>query len=182
MECVSRGVLSGLVLLACVVGASDARAINKCVGADGRVSFQDGPCPGKGEAITVRPASGAAPLPAVPASGGIDAALPPPQKRVAKEGAFGETWQRRTYLENHGVPDARAAVHGHKLACERKLAELAVQKRTANNNLAGAMYLQSISAEMQSAATMCDMRSRELSADLQVKEAELRRLQAAGSR
>jgi len=41
-----------------------AEAINKCTGADGKVSFQDAPCAGKGEKIDVRPASGNAPLPA----------------------------------------------------------------------------------------------------------------------
>jgi hypothetical protein len=33
-------------------------AVNKCTGPDGRVQFQDAPCTGTGEAITVRPASG----------------------------------------------------------------------------------------------------------------------------
>ena len=36
---------------------SQAWGINKCSGADGKVSFQDTPCTGAGEAITVRPAA-----------------------------------------------------------------------------------------------------------------------------
>ena len=33
-----------------------AWAINKCTDAQGKVSFQDAPCPGEGEKIEVRPA------------------------------------------------------------------------------------------------------------------------------
>ena len=40
-----------------------AWAINKCTGADGKVSFQDAPCAGAGVTLDVRPASGN-PLPA----------------------------------------------------------------------------------------------------------------------
>lgn len=35
-------------------------AVNKCIGPDGKVAFQDAPCVGKGEKLDVRPASGAA--------------------------------------------------------------------------------------------------------------------------
>ena len=51
------------------------------------------------------------------------------------------------------------------------------QKTQANNNLAGATWEQSISAEMQAHATMCDMRSRELIAHRDRLEQELRQLQ-----
>jgi hypothetical protein len=48
-----------LVALTCVA-VVPAWAVNKCTGADGAVVFQDAPCQGKGEALTVRPASGKA--------------------------------------------------------------------------------------------------------------------------
>ncbi len=71
-------------------------AVNKCSGADGTVSFQDAPCTGKGETLTVRPATGRqsvepvvlAPssLPGVPAPGAQQAvavpALQAPRKSV----------------------------------------------------------------------------------------------------
>ncbi len=41
-----------------VLSAAPAWAVNKCTGPDGKVQFQDAPCAGKGETITVRPASG----------------------------------------------------------------------------------------------------------------------------
>lgn len=161
-----------LLLIATLLAASPAWAINKCTGADGKVAFQDAPCAGKGEKIEVHPASGparaAAPVVANPA--GMSAA--------AKEGVFGETWQRRTYLENRGIADARSALQVQINQCEAKQSELAAKKSRARNNLAGATWEQSISTEMQAAATMCDSRTRELRTQLEGYEKELRELQA----
>lgn len=47
-----------LLAITCLA-ASPAWAINKCTGADGKVVFQDAPCAGKGEALNIRPSSGA---------------------------------------------------------------------------------------------------------------------------
>lgn len=159
-------------LLATAAMAEPAWAIHKCVDATGRVSFQDAPCPGRGGAIDVRPASGAAP---VQSPGGSSAQ---PTASTPKEGPFGARWQRRTYLEQRGVPDAIANVDHVKRSCERKLGELESLKATASNNLAGATYLQSLSAQMQAEATMCDLKSREALARQQELSAELRALQA----
>ena len=61
MKMVMRRAACAGVLLVGVALAGPSWAVNKCVGADGRVSFQDAPCAGAGGAIVVRPASGAAP-------------------------------------------------------------------------------------------------------------------------
>ncbi len=55
----------GLLFFAVLLAASHAWAVNKCTGADGKVSFQDAPCAGtgKGDALTVRPSGGDAPAP-----------------------------------------------------------------------------------------------------------------------
>lgn len=58
------------IAAACAVAALallslPAAAVNKCTAPDGTIAFQDAPCAGKGEAITVRPASGRAPAPVV---------------------------------------------------------------------------------------------------------------------
>lgn len=157
-------------------------AINKCKGPDGKVVFQDAPCMGQGEKIEVRPASGRAPKAAAAATTADINAAPAPAAAAApakkKEGAFGASWQRRTYLENRGIPDAESAIHAHKRQCEQKQADLRSRQGSANNNLAGATYLQSLAAEMQAAATMCDVRSRELNAELDSMKKELRELQA----
>ena len=139
---------------------------------------------GQGEKIDVRPASGSAPkAAAAPTTADLNAAPAPAPAAAAapakkKEGAFGASWQRRTYLENRGIPDAESAIHAHKRQCEQKQADLRSRQGSANNNLAGATYLQSLAAEMQAAATMCDVRSRELNAELDSMKKELRELQA----
>ncbi|WP_291517510.1 DUF4124 domain-containing protein [Acidovorax sp.] len=148
-------------------------AINKCVGSDGRAVFQDSPCAGKGEKIDVRPASGNA-----PAALAQPTSAQPARPTPAKEGAFGESWQRRTYLENRGIADARGALQAHKMQCDARQRELSAQKGQASNNLAGATWLQAIATEMQAAATLCDSKQRDLQAQLDGLEKELRELQA----
>lgn len=155
--------------------ATPSWAINKCKGPDGRPVYQDAPCAGSGEKIVVRPASGPGRTPVALPSGAVASDRP-----THSEGAFGAAWQRRTWLENRGVADARNAVDRHQKTCEMQQAELASWKRLANNNAAGATWEQSISTEMQAAATMCDARARELRAQLESFERELRDLQAQG--
>ncbi len=46
------------VLMAALMVCAPSWAVNKCTGPDGKVSFQDAPCSGKGEALTVRPSGG----------------------------------------------------------------------------------------------------------------------------
>jgi hypothetical protein len=120
--------------------------------------------PASGSAQRVVGAAGAAPQTAKPAT--------------TTEGVFGESWQRRTFLENRGIPDTQAAINGEKQGCDRKLAELRSRQGSANNNLAGATYLQSLAAEMQATATVCDTRSRELNTQLDSMKKELRELQS----
>jgi|CXWK01.1.fsa_nt_gi hypothetical protein len=49
-----RSLALGCVLLAC----SQAWAVHRCTGPDGAAVFQDLPCAGKGQEVTVKPASG----------------------------------------------------------------------------------------------------------------------------
>lgn len=166
--------LRTIVFLLSLTALAPAWAVNKCTGSDGKVVFQDAPCAeGKGGKIDVRPASGSAAAPTVPATGEA-----PTRASMSKEGEFGESWQRRTFLENRGIADARNALRGHQQRCTDKQRELAARKNYSNNNLAGATWEQSISMEMQAAATMCDSQSRELRAQLEGLENELRGLQA----
>ncbi|GKT20031.1 DUF4124 domain-containing protein [Acidovorax sp. SUPP2522] len=157
------------VLLIAAVAITPAWAINKCTSADGKTVFQDAPCAGKGEIIDVKPASGKAPL--APAQSQINA--------LQKEGAFGETWRRKTDLEQHLIRNARADLQSHFTRCEQQQQALSQRKALANNNLAGATFEQSISAEMQAAATTCDTRARDLRASLESLEKELRELTAS---
>jgi hypothetical protein len=105
--------MNSLRYAACILALGlvpPAWAINKCTDAQGKVSFQEAPCPGEGEKIEVRPAM---PAPAV---------APPPRK-PSKEGAFGETWRRKQYLQSQGIPQARAALERNQRECAAAPAE-----------------------------------------------------------
>ena len=73
------------IFLIAALLVTPAWAINKCTGLDGKVSFQDAPCAGKGEQVDVRPASGPARA-AAPISPSetppARAAVPPPAAPV----------------------------------------------------------------------------------------------------
>lgn len=175
---------TALAVAGCMFLAGHALAINKCIGADGKAVFQDAPCMGKGETITVKPASGEAPRPAVAAPTGsasdaASAAVAAPVPAAKKEGAFGERWRRKTDLESHLISNARGELSSHLQACQQRQSALAAKKGNARNNLAGATWEASISSEMQAAATTCDTKARDIRAKLEGYERELRELAAA---
>lgn len=173
---------TALVAACAMALAGPAFAINKCTGADGKTVFQDAPCMGKGETIVVKPASGQAPQPMVAAPASDAAVAAPaaaaPTATAKKEGVFGDRWRRKTDLESHLISNARGELNGHMQACQQQQAALAAKKGSARNNLAGATWEASISAEMQAAATMCDTKARDIRAKLEGYERELRELQA----
>ncbi len=146
-------------LLVLALACAPAWAINKCTLPGGKVVFQDLPCAGAGEEITVRPASGTAPaVPASASGGGVATADVQPKP---KEGVFGDAWRRRHELERT-IKDSRAQMANNEAQCHFKQQQLQARQQGANNNLAGATYRQSLAAEMQANATLCETRSREL--------------------
>lgn len=165
------GFMKKTLFAAALLISAPAWAINKCKTPEGKTVFQDAPCVGKGEQIVVKPASGSAPVAPAP----VAAAPAAPAKK--KEGAFGESWQRKTDLESHLISSARGELNGHLRACDAQQRQLASKKSQARNNLAGATWEQSISAEMQAAATTCDTKARDMRARLEGYEKELRELQ-----
>lgn len=140
-----------------------AWAINKCTDADGKVSFQDGPCPGQGEKVEVRPAmQGATPVQPAPST--------------AKEGAFGATWQRKHYLQNQGVPQARAAVERSQQECAATAPDTAVAHAgpLRRSTLAsGSQFAQERAAGADKDKAACEARTNELRNQLKSLEAEL---------
>ena len=71
---------------------------------------------------------------------------------------------------------AHLAQHHHD--CDAKMRALEAQKNQANNNLAGATWVQSISTQMQAEATMCASRATLLQNHKDKLEQELRDLEA----
>ena len=149
-----------------------AWAVHKCKDAQGRTVYQERPCAGEGTTIDATPATGYSPAPTAAT------AATPSTPTAKKEGPFGERWQRMTYLRNRGVPDARAHLSQHHHDCDAKMRALEAQKNQANNNLAGATWVQSISTQMQAEATMCASRATLLQNHKDKLEQELRDLEA----
>jgi hypothetical protein len=142
-----------------------AWAINKCTDAQGKVSFQDAPCAGQGEKIVVQPSvQGVAPIEPSPAA--------------VQEGAFGATWQRKNYLQNQGVPQARAAVERNQQECAAP-PDVAAQAGPLRRGLAsGSMYAQQAQAAAAKDRAACEARTQELREQLKALEDELGSLQS----
>lgn len=155
-----------------------AAAVNKCTGPDGKLVFQDAPCLGKGETLTVRPASGTgrerlADTSRPDAEG--EKSLTEAQ-RIERQIAESQKARRLQDLEVRLVFNAQNAIEQHRQACDREMEALRVSKRRANNNLAGATWEGAISGEMTAIATRCDTRNRELRNDADRLQSECRAL------
>lgn len=140
-----------------------AWGINKCTGADGKVSFQDAPCVGDGEKIEVRPAmQGATPI--------------PPSPSATQEGAFGPSWQRKNYLRSQGIPQARAAIERNQRECaaapqqQEGVAQTGPLRRSLG---AGSMFAQERADGAAKAKAACEERTQGLRKQLKSLEEEL---------
>lgn len=152
---------------------SPAWAINKCT-IDGQVVFQDAACPGKGETLTVRPASGRG-------AAAADTATVEDQttkkhmteaQRIEGKVKDSQDSRRKRELEERLVPDTKQAIWSQRKSCDSEFAALRNKKRFANNNLAGATWENSISSEMAAVATRCDSKARELELKLEAFKKE----------
>lgn len=148
-----------------LVFLAPAWAINKCTDASGKVSFQDAPCAGRGEKIEARPAmQGATPI------------LPGPT--TAQEGAFGPSWQRKHYLQNQGVPQARAAIERNQKECaappDAAVAHAGPLRRS--TLASGTQFAQEGAAAAAKDKATCEARTQELRDQLKSLEDELRAL------
>ncbi|MFN4120858.1 DUF4124 domain-containing protein [Acidovorax sp.] len=147
-----------------------AWAIHKCTDAQGKVSFQDAPCAGEGEKIEVRPAmQGATPITPAPAAA--------PTGGPGKEGAFGPTWQRKHYLQNQGIPQARAAVDRNQRECNAQPAQAVAQSVPLRLSISsGTQFAQENAAAAGKKKEDCEARAQELRNQLKALEDELANL------
>lgn len=164
------------IAVAAMAGTAPAWAVNKCV-VDGQTVFQDASCPGKGEAITVKPASGSA-RPAVTEPSGTDTAVKPmtEAQRIESKVKQSQDARRKADLETRIVPGTENEIERHRAQCDREYQALQAKKTKANNNLAGATWENSISSEMSALATRCDTRNRDLRDELERLRAECQKL------
>ncbi|WP_454706615.1 DUF4124 domain-containing protein [Delftia acidovorans] len=143
-----------------------AWGINKCTDSNGKVSFQDAPCPGQGGKIEVQPAmQGASPI--------------QPKTSTPREGAFGPSWQRKNYLQSQGVPQARAAIERNQRECavlpqqQDGVARSGPLRRSLG---AGSMFAQERANAAAEDKAACEARTQELRGQLKALEDELSKL------
>ena len=147
-----------------LAAATPAWAIFKCDDGTGKQIFQDRPCTsGKSSTYDVKPATGHAPKAApvaVPAAstGQTEAPAAKPMTEAQRLNAQADLIRKRSRLKDindlylGGAYDRTRRVQA---SCNRELDALSNKKRFSKNNLAGATWEQSISAEMQAVATSC---------------------------
>jgi len=147
----------------------------KCVGADGKVSFQQMPCPGAttGQRLELRPAAGASP-----------AAAPAPAASVTGVAAEMQ-WvrkmehERKLKEQQQRISDVEAAIDGRNRRMQDEMTAIQSRKTQAKNNLAGATWEQSLSTEMQAVASKYQALNDADQARLAQLRAELEQMQRA---
>lgn len=177
------------VIAACAC-TTPAWAVYKCQDASGRTSFQEAPCAAgsKGDAIDIKPASGHAPN--APAGAAAQTSAPAasgdkPMTEADRLNAQAATIRKRNRLsdlKNLHIPAAYGAIDRAKRNCDMRMADLRERKGLANNNLAGATYQNSLSAEMQAVATQCESEQRRTSSDLDRLLAERKEIESSLAR
>ena len=95
--------------------------------------------------------------------------------RTSKEGAFGETWRRKQYLQSQGIPQARAALERNQRECAAAPAEaVAHAGPLRRGNLPqGSQFVQEQEAASAKDKAACEARSEELRQQLKALEKEL---------
>ena len=127
---------------------SPVLAINKCVDDVGKVVYQSAPCPAtaKGSEITLQKA------PPVPVASPVDAEE---LKRIQQTANAMER-ERKLKEINRAISDTEELITDNRQAMNSELSALQQKKQLATNNLAGATWEQSISAEMSSVTQKYD--------------------------
>lgn len=162
-----------LIVLACVV-VSPVWAINKCT-IDGQVVFQDAACPGKGETLTVRPASGASRA-ATPSELGSDKKPMTEAQRIEQGIAASQKDRRLRDLVEREVPGAESAIRANLTACDEEQRRLEIAKGRYVQNLYGKTDAAQRAAEQAAAASRCDIKDRELRERAALLKAECQQL------
>lgn len=119
----------------------------------GRIAFSDSPCEGSGERIKVAPAIGqGAPIDETSPSAGARA---PARNETDRLRAISDRNQRELKLRDtiREIERTEKALAILQDDLDRDLMQLALKKRRANNNLAGATWEASISTEMEATTT-----------------------------
>lgn len=142
-----RAVVGVVLALAAAVPAG-AAGVNKCTDAKGRVSYQTAPCP-QGQAAASMPTQ----TTTVPAASGV---APDAQAEALRRQSEAVLRNGRLRDIARNVRDAENRIADYQTAMRKEMDHLSARKAYATNNLAGATYEQSLSAEMQAVASKYD--------------------------
>lgn len=151
--------------------ASQAYAVNRCIGPDGRVSFQDAPCAGKGEAVVVKPATGAAPA---AAGGGANDA-----QRINAEIDRSAAARRVVEFDAYLIPRAMGALEAHVRKCAQERKAIEGSQYAYVQNLYGKTHAAQKASELVQHTLDCDRKAKELQDQIRTLEAERDRHQAS---
>ena len=129
--------------------SSSGWAQYKCVDGEGKVTFQQMPCPGtaSGLKLDVRPAAGAGPAMAPQPAASVTGVAAEMQwvRKMERDRKLKEQQQR--------IADLEATIDGRNRRMQDEMAAIQSRKAQAKNNLAGATWEQSLSTEMQAVAS-----------------------------
>jgi predicted RNase H-like nuclease (RuvC/YqgF family) len=143
-------------------------AVNKCVNDAGQVVYQTAPCPAtaKGSELTLQKAS----QPSVTSA--VDAEE---LKRIQQTAGKMERDRKLTEIDRE-ISRLEGQIVDHRSAMNDQIASLQRKKQSANNNLAGATWEQSISDEMSAVSQKYDALIRNDQSRIDVLRADAERL------
>lgn len=156
---------AAIVFLVTLSMGGSASALYKCVSTTGSTSFQETPCGRSQTQTAIKPLVEARkPGEGAPGPAGEATAAPgrPSLDQQLKEAEASRLRTDATYA----LRDRLAELDRHRAFCDRQQREILKNRARANNNLAGAMYEQSIATEAAAAATRCETRGRDLQAEV----------------
>ena len=155
-----RGFAVSVSLISMLFPVASHAQIYKCVGKDGRPTFQDSPCLGMpGTTVTVRPPNtGFVVAPNAPAAAiapkekekdkaGAPAVLSPAQRDAARLKAL-ETDRRRRAID-YDISEAEAALETLKSSMERDLAAVRERQQALSGSVPGSFLAQSAANDVQ---------------------------------
>ena len=158
------------MLFLAMAASGPALAVNKCTGADGRVTYQDAPCVGgKTQEVDVSPPVGGA-------------KVPPSSEAARVEGQVSAMQRSRRAMElrERLLPEAEAAVKKNQTACEARQKELADQRAAQGQNRFTRGQAQQSTMELRSEKASCHAKERELKANLQALTRECANVHCRG--
>lgn len=152
-----------------------AWAINKCIGADGKVMYQDAACEGKGQTLSVRPAPGNSNA-TQPSASPVASMAKTEAQRLEALIADSQRDRRKRDLQERLFPNAQAEIANHKASCQEAQAKLEQSQYAYKQNLYGKTHAAQIASEMAATAAMCDTKDRELRENMETLRKECQAL------